>query len=135
MGIAVVPEALWLVSQSPPDPEARQRGTVSAGVRSYLVASLGPGVQFLVMAQAGSGLGPVVLSRVVSVAVLGAYGTGWTLTEGPWAATVATGAVSPLAIVLCLEATREQLMALATVLSASTPPSPSSSPMRSWRSA
>lgn len=130
VGIAVVPAALWLVSQSSPDLDNRQRGTVSAGVPSALVASVGFGVQFLAMAQVDkdSGLGPVVLSRVVSVAViaavLGAYGAGWKLTGGPWAATVAAGAVGTLAIVLYLEATRQQLMAIATVLSALYPALP-----------
>ncbi|MFE5034438.1 multidrug DMT transporter permease [Streptomyces sp. NPDC056683] len=98
------------------------------------MASGGFGVQFLAMAQVGmdSGLWPVVLSRVVSVAViaavLGSYGADWRLTGRSWAATVAAGALGTLAIVLYLEATRQQLMASATVLSALYPPSPSSSP-------
>ncbi|MDQ0937111.1 EamA family transporter [Streptomyces turgidiscabies] len=130
VGIAAVLPALWLVSQSSPDLDDRRRGTVSAGVTSALVASAGFGVQFLAMAQVGkdSGLWPVVLSRVVSVtviaAVLGFYGAGWRLTGRPWAATVAAGALGTLAIVLYLEATRQQLMAVATVLSALYPAIP-----------
>jgi drug/metabolite transporter (DMT)-like permease len=91
---------------------------------------LGFGVQFLAMAQVGtdSGLWPVVLSRMVSVmviaAVLGAYGAPWGLTGRPWGATVAAGALGTLAIVLYLEATRQQLMAIATVLSALYPAIP-----------
>ncbi|GAA2288438.1 multidrug transporter [Streptomyces ruber] len=130
VGIAAVLPALWLVSQSSPEPGDERQGAVSAGVPSALVASLGFGVQFLAMAQVGtdSGLWPVVLSRVVSVAViaavLGSYGAGWELTGRPWAATVAAGALGTLAIVLYLEATRQQLMAVATVLSALYPAIP-----------
>ncbi|MFD4525254.1 GRP family sugar transporter [Streptomyces sp. NPDC058470] len=130
VGIAAVLPALWLVSQSSPNPDDKQQGTVSAGVTSALVASGGFGMQFLAMAQVGkdSGLWPVVLSRVVSVAViavvLGSYGAGWRLTGRPWAATVAAGALGTLAIVLYLEATRQQLMAIATVLSALYPAIP-----------
>ncbi|AJP05491.1 multidrug DMT transporter permease [Streptomyces cyaneogriseus subsp. noncyanogenus] len=131
LGIAAVLPALWLVSQSSPEPDGtHQRGTVSAGVPSALVASVGFGVQFLAMAQVDkdSGLWPVVLSRVVSVAViavvLGTYGASWRLRGWPWAATVAAGALGTLAIVLYLEATRQQLMAIATVLSALYPAIP-----------
>nr|WP_234544099.1 DMT family transporter [Streptomyces shenzhenensis] len=130
VGIAAVLPALWLVSQSSPDPDGGQRGSVSAGVPSALVAGMGFGVQFLAMAQvgAGSGLWPVALSRVVSVAViaavLGSYGAGWRLSGSPWAATVAAGALGTLAIVLYLEATGQQLMTVATVLSALYPAIP-----------
>lgn len=130
VGIAAVLPALWLVSQSSPGPDDKQHGAVSVGVPSALIAGVGFGVQFLAMAQVGrdSGLWPVVLSRVVSVAViavvLGSYGAGWRLTGRSWAATVAAGALGTLAIVLYLEATRQQLMAIATVLSALYPAIP-----------
>ncbi|MFJ8142761.1 GRP family sugar transporter [Streptomyces sp. NPDC096013] len=130
VGIAAVLPALWLVSQSSPGPDDERHGTLSAGVPSALVASMGFGVQFLAMAQVGreSGLWPVALSRVVSVAViaavLGSYGADWRLTRRPWAAAVAAGALGTLAIVLYLEATRQQLMAVATVLSALYPAIP-----------
>ncbi|MFJ7046807.1 EamA family transporter [Streptomyces sp. NPDC101112] len=130
VGIAAVLPALWLVSQSSPDPGAKHRGTVSAGVSSALVASVGFGVQFLAMAQVDkdSGLWPVVSSRMASVAVIavvvGSYGAGWRLTGWPWSATVAAGALDTLAIVLYLEATRQQLMAIAAVLSALYPAIP-----------
>ncbi|MFJ6392947.1 GRP family sugar transporter [Streptomyces sp. NPDC091972] len=129
VGIAAVLPALWLVSQSSPAPDDKQR-TLSAGVPSALIASVGFGVQFLAMAQVDkdSGLWPVVLSRVVSVAVIAAvlrsYGAGWKLTGRPWVATLAAGALGTLAIVLYLEATRQQLMAIATVLSALYPAIP-----------
>ncbi|MEV5827955.1 EamA family transporter [Spirillospora sp. NPDC052242] len=48
-GIAVVLPALWLVSQSPPD----ERDPVRAALRDGLVASVGIGVQYLALAQAG----------------------------------------------------------------------------------
>ncbi|MFD4557851.1 EamA family transporter [Streptomyces sp. NPDC058469] len=130
VGIAAVLPALWLVSQASPGPDDKRHGAVSAGVPSALVASVGFGVQFLAMAQVGkdSGLWPVVLSRVVSVAVIAAvvssYGAGWRLTGRAWAATVAAGALGTLAIVLYLEATRQQLMAVATVLAALYPAIP-----------
>lgn len=130
VGIAAVLPTLWLVSQSTQEPDDKQRGTVSAGVPSALVASVGFGIQFLAMAQVDkdSGSWPVVLSRVASVAViaavLGAYGAGWRLTGRPWAATVPAGALGTVAIVLYLEATRQQLMAVATVLSALYPAVP-----------
>ncbi|WP_046729511.1 GRP family sugar transporter [Streptomyces humi] len=130
VGIAAVLPALWLVSQSTPDPDDKQQGAVSAGVPSALIASAGFGVQFLAMAQVDkdSGLWPVVVSRVVSVAViaavLGSHGAGWRSTGWPWAATVAAGALGTLAVVLYLEATRQQLMAIATVLSALYPAIP-----------
>ncbi|MFF8973057.1 GRP family sugar transporter [Streptomyces sp. NPDC014995] len=130
VGIAAVLPTLWLVSQSTQEPDDKRRGTVSAGVPSALVASVGFGIQFLAMAQVDkdSGLWPVVLSRVVSVAViaavLGSYGAGWMLTGRPWAATVTAGALGTVAIVLYLEATRQQLMAIATVLSALYPAIP-----------
>lgn len=130
VGIAAVLPALWLVSQSSPGPDDKQHGAVSVGVPSALIAGVGFGVQFLAMAQVGrdSDLWPVVLSRVVSVAViaavLGSYGAGWRLTGRSWAATVAAGALGTLAIVLYLEATRQQLMAIATVLSALYPAIP-----------
>lgn len=130
VGITAVLPALWLVSQNSPGLGDKQRGAVSPGVPSAAIASLGFGAQFLAMAQVGtdSGLWPVVLSRMVSVvviaAVLGAYGAPWGLTGRPWGATVAAGALGTLAIVLYLEATRQQLMAIATVLSALYPAIP-----------
>ncbi|MEU1102732.1 EamA family transporter [Streptomyces tibetensis] len=130
VGIAAVLPALWLVSQDSSSLGHKQRGTPAAGVPSALIASVGFGVQFLAMAQVGmdSDLWPVVLSRVVSVvviaAVLGSYSAPWRPAGEPWAATVAAGALGTLAIVLYLEATGQQLMAVATVLSALYPAIP-----------
>ena len=103
---------------------------MSEGVPSALVASVGIGLQFLAMAQVDgeSGLWPVVLSRAVSVVVIAVvlvpYGARWTMPTGAWAAAVAAGMVGTAAIVLCLEATTRQLMAVATVLSSLYPAVP-----------
>lgn len=129
-GIAAVLPALWLVSQNSADPAAPRRRLISAGVPSALIAGVGFGVQFLAMAQVhkDSGLWPVVMSRVASVlviaAVVGSYSARWRLTGRAWAATVAAGALGTLAIVLYLEATGQQLMAITTVLSALYPAIP-----------
>jgi drug/metabolite transporter (DMT)-like permease len=95
------------------------------------VAGGGFGLQFLAMAQVDgdSGLWPVALSRVVSVVVIAAvltpYGGGrWTMPTGAWATAVAAGMVGTAAIVLYLEATAHQLMAVATVLSSLYPAVP-----------
>ncbi len=130
VGIAAVPPALWLVSQKSSGLGGDPSGALSAGTLSALIASAGFGVQFLAMAQVGttSGLWPVVLSRVASVAVIAAvlraYGAPWGLTGRPWVAAAAAGALGTLAIVLYLEAASQQLMAIATVLSALYPAVP-----------
>ncbi|WP_369221663.1 hypothetical protein AB5J52_07615 [Streptomyces sp. R39] len=73
----------------------------------------------------------MALSRVVSVAViaavLGSYGAGWRLSGRPWAATAAAGALGTLGIVLYLEATGQQLMAVDRALRSPLPRFPSSS--------
>ncbi|MEV2192997.1 EamA family transporter [Streptomyces phaeochromogenes] len=130
VGIAAVLPALWLVSQDTPGVARERRGAMSEGVPSALVASVGIGLQFLAMAQVDgeSGLWPVVLSRAVSVVViavvLAPYGARWTMPTGAWAAAVAAGMVGTAAIVLYLEATTRQLMAVATVLSSLYPAVP-----------
>ncbi|MEV0911453.1 EamA family transporter [Streptomyces hokutonensis] len=124
VGIAAVPPALWLVSQETPGTAGERKGAMSGGVPSALVASTGFGLQFLAMAQVDgdSGLWPMVLSRVVSVAVivcvLVPYGGRWTMPTGAWAAAVAAGMVGTTAIVLYLEATARQLMAVGLVCAA-----------------
>jgi drug/metabolite transporter (DMT)-like permease len=130
VGMAAVLPALWLVSQDTPGSVGERRGALSEGVSSALVAGVGFGLQFLAMAQVDgdSGLWPVVLSRVVSVVViagvLAPYGGRWTMPRGAWAAAVTAGAVGTAAIVLYLEATTRQLMAVATVLSSLYPAVP-----------
>ncbi|MFD4558428.1 EamA family transporter [Streptomyces sp. NPDC058469] len=130
VGMAAVLPALWLVSQDTPGTAGESNGTISEGVPSALVAGVGFGLQFLAMAQVDgdSGLWPVVLSRVVSVVVIAgvlpSYGGRWTMPTEAWAAAVAAGMVGTAAIVLYLEATTRQLMAVATVLSSLYPAIP-----------
>ncbi|MET7573250.1 DMT family transporter [Streptomyces sp. NPDC005492] len=126
VGMAAVLPALWLVSQN----TSAAGGASADGVPSALLASAGIGLQFLAMAQVGSGSGlwPVVLSRVVSVVVIACvlvpYGGHWGMPVGLWAVAVAAGMVGTAAIVLYLEATARQLMAVATVLSSLYPAVP-----------
>ncbi|MEV6483491.1 EamA family transporter [Streptomyces sp. NPDC051576] len=130
VGMAAVLPALWLVSQNTPGAGDANGGAASDGVPSALVASAGIGLQFLAMAQvdSGSGLWPVVLSRVVSVVVIACvlvpYGGRWRMPVRLWAVAVAAGMVGTAAIVLYLEATARQLMAVATVLSSLYPAVP-----------
>ncbi|MFV2177277.1 EamA family transporter [Actinomadura sp. LOL_016] len=117
-GIALVLPALWLVSRSRPD----EHGPVRAALRDGLVASLGIGVQYLALAQAGDGSGawPVAAGRVAAVLVIGVP-PGTVRRRFPdvrtalWAA--ASGTVAAAALVLYLQATREQLTVVAVVLS------------------
>ncbi|MEU9365327.1 EamA family transporter [Streptomyces avermitilis] len=130
VGMAAVPPALWLVSQTASGTAGERRGALSGGVPSALVAGVGIGLQFLAMAQVDgdSGLWPVALSRVVSVVVivgvLVSYGARWTMPTAAGATAVAAGMAGTAAIVLYLEATAHQLMAVATVLSSLYPAVP-----------
>ncbi|MFI7498049.1 EamA family transporter [Streptomyces sp. NPDC049687] len=131
IGIVAAVPALWLVSQASGPGAGRAGGPpVTAGVPAALVASAGFGVQFLAMAQVGAdgGLWPVVVSRVVSVLVIAVVLVGFrspaTMPGRPAAVTAAAGAVGTVAIILFLAATRHQLMAVATVLSALYPAIP-----------
>ncbi|WP_225810724.1 EamA family transporter [Streptomyces spinosus] len=133
-GIAVAVPALWLVAQAGGPGTGRHgagpAGPVTAGVPAALAASAGFGVQFVAMAQVGAdgGLWPVVVSRVASVAVIAAvlalYRSPVTLPGRLTAVAGAGGAVGTMAILLYLAATRHQLMAVATVLSALYPAVP-----------
>ncbi|MEW2511332.1 EamA family transporter [Streptomyces sp. NPDC046870] len=130
-GIAVAVPALWLVAQAAgPGTDRHGAGPVTAGVPDALAASAGFGVQFLAMAQVGAdgGLWPVVVSRVASVVViavvLALYRSPVTLPGTLAAVAGAGGAVGTVAILLYLAATRHQLMAVATVLSALYPAVP-----------
>ncbi|WP_307783169.1 EamA family transporter [Streptomyces sp. MBT53] len=122
--------ALWLVSRTTSGTARKDRGALSDGVPSALVASVGIGVQFLATAQVDgdSGMWPVVLSRVVSVVVIACvmapYRARWTMPTGAWAVAVAAGMVGTVAIVLYLEATARRLMAVATVLASLYPAVP-----------
>ncbi|MDX3697228.1 EamA family transporter [Streptomyces europaeiscabiei] len=130
VGMAAVLPALWLVSQHTPATARERRGAMSDGVPSALVAGVGIALQFLAMAQVDgeSGLWPVGVSRVVSVVVIAGLlvprGSRWAMPPGAWAVAVAAGMVGTAAIVLYLEATTRQLMAVATVLSSLYPAVP-----------
>ncbi|MFH9085729.1 EamA family transporter [Streptomyces sp. NPDC017673] len=113
-----------------PGRDRRAAGPVTAGVPAAVVASAGFGVQFLAMAQVGAdgGLWPVVVSRVASVTVIAAvvalYRSPVALPGRLAAVAAVGGAVGTVAILLYLAATRAQLMAVATVLSALYPAIP-----------
>ncbi|WP_067897215.1 EamA family transporter [Actinomadura chibensis] len=117
-GIAVVLPALWLVSRSRSD----EHGPVRASLVNGLVASVGIGVQYLALAQAGdgSGLWPVAAGRVA--AVLAVAPLAWPSRRRPpsgraslWSAL--NGGLAAAALVCYLLATREQLVVVAVVLS------------------
>ncbi|QLH24918.1 DMT family transporter [Streptomyces sp. Rer75] len=153
-GIALALPALWLISrggtghaptaQTPTGrtPTAQmptaQRPTAqpptgrraAAPLVTALIAGLGLAVHFFALARvpADAGWWPVVVSRVLSVAVilalLPAVGASVRL---PWRAAVtaaAAGALGTLATVLYLLATRQELLSVAVVLSALYPAVP-----------
>ncbi|MET8768066.1 EamA family transporter [Streptomyces sp. NPDC004658] len=131
VGIVAAVPALWLVAQASGPARPREISPpVTVGVPAALVASAGFGVQFLAMAQVGAdgGLWPVVVSRIASVAVIAAvlvlYGAPVRMSGRLTAVAAAAGAVGTVAILLYLAATRHQLMAVATVLSALYPAIP-----------
>ncbi|MGP3999473.1 EamA family transporter [Streptomyces sp. 8N706] len=104
--------------------DGERPGLWASGNADALLAGIGFAVQYLAIARvpAGTGLWPVVAGRVASVAVVAALL--WRV-RGPWrlpvrlgAPAAAAGACGTLALVLYLEATRQQLLAVATVLSA-----------------
>ncbi|MET7433849.1 MULTISPECIES: EamA family transporter [Streptomyces] len=131
VGIVAALPALWLVTQA--SGPGRERGInlpVTAGVPAALVASAGFGVQFLAMAQVGAdgGLWPVVVSRVASVVVIAVvlvrYRSPVRMPGRLASVAAVAGVVGTVAIILYLDATRHQLMAVATVLSALYPAIP-----------
>ncbi|MFI1789519.1 EamA family transporter [Streptomyces olivaceoviridis] len=109
---------------------ARTAGSVTPGVSAAPAASVGFGVRFLAMAQVGAdgGLWPVVVSRGASVlliaVVLAPYRSPVMLPGRLAAVAGVGGAVGTVAILLHLAATRHQLMAVATVLTALYPAVP-----------
>ncbi|MER6687537.1 multidrug DMT transporter permease [Streptomyces olivaceoviridis] len=113
-----------------PGADRRTAWSVTAGVSAAPAASVGFGVRFLAMAQVGAdgGLWPVVVSRgasVLVIAVVLALYRSPVMLPGRLAAVAGVGgAVGTVAILLHLAATRHQLMAVATVLSALYPAVP-----------
>jgi drug/metabolite transporter (DMT)-like permease len=126
-GIAVVLPALWLVSRSRSDERDRVRSAVVNG----LVASVGIGVQYLALAQAGgdAGLWPVAAGRVTALLTIAPMLVRSRTPRPPDARTtglpdarttgfaVATGTVAAAALALYLLATGRQLVVIAVVLS------------------
>ena len=117
LGIAAAAPALWLITH------ARGRATAE-GSADGLVSGLGFALQFvaLVPVDPAAGLWPLVASRVASVlAILPMVVAGRARLRMPprhLLATVGSGAIGTLAIVLYTLATREQLLAVAVVLTA-----------------
>ncbi|EFL22296.1 putative integral membrane protein DUF6 [Streptomyces himastatinicus ATCC 53653] len=127
-GIALALPALWLISRDGTGHTGGDHHTAS--LVTALVAGLGLAVQFFALARvpADAGWWPVVVSRVLSVAVilalLPAVGASVRLPGRAAATAAAAGALGTLATVLYLLATREQLLSIAVVLSALYPAVP-----------
>jgi drug/metabolite transporter (DMT)-like permease len=128
LGIVVAVPALWLVAQ------ARERGEQIAATATLdgLVAGLGIALQYLALAQAGTGAGiwPVVAGRVtagLTILLLAGRGASRGRLRVPWRLAVpaaATGGVAAFALVCYLLATRQQLMAVVVVLASLYPAIP-----------
>ncbi|WP_219413283.1 EamA family transporter [Pseudonocardia nigra] len=121
LGIAVAAPALWLVTH------VGGATRTAVGSRDGLVSGIGFALQFiaLVPVDPAAGLWPLVASRVASVAVILPMAVTARASlrtapmRGPAAlAAVGAGALGTLAIVLYTLATREQLVAVAVVLTA-----------------
>lgn len=138
-GIAVAFPAIWLVSRSAEPDEAPGRpGTdttarsmrvtlrtrKAAGVPDGLVAGAGVALTWVALAQvpAGTGLWPLVVSRAASVAAIVplvvATRTPLRVSKTIAFPAAAVGAVGTFATLLYMLAAREQLLAIAAVLSA-----------------
>ncbi|MHA6796752.1 hypothetical protein ACVGVM_25050 [Pseudonocardia bannensis] len=87
-------------------------------------------MQFLALAHVdlGSGLWPVVLSRLTSVLIIAMLiirtGVQWSLPARPAAVAMASGTAGTAAIICYLFASRQQLLSTATVLAALYPAVP-----------
>lgn len=132
-GIVVSIPAIWLVSrgsQSGSHTHAHQRSRIPRGVPDAVIAGVGFAVQFIGMAQVpvGTGWAPVVLSRVVSVAVIltlvARESTFVRLPAKQAGMALAAGAIGTIAIILYLVATQQQMMTIVVVLSALYPAIP-----------
>lgn len=122
-GIVLALPSVWLVSRND-----GEHG--SAGVADALIAGMGFAVQFLAMARvpADAGFWPIAVSRAVSVCaivplVLLSSAT-LRLSRPTVAKAAAAGALGTVAILLYWYATHQQLVAVATVLTALYPAIP-----------
>jgi drug/metabolite transporter (DMT)-like permease len=126
-GIVASVPAIWLVSGGKRVSRSAPGGR---GVPDALIAGVGFALQFIGMGQvpADAGWYPVIVSRIVSVVLIGALLAGTTgvrrLPAKPAAIALAGGAVGTVAIVLYLLAANQQMVAVAVVLAALYPAVP-----------
>lgn len=121
MGVGAALPALWLVSRQ----RKPQNGSTTASGAGYgLIAGVGFALQFLAISRIdpATGLWPILAARITATLTIvpAARAAGASLRVPRrlvWPALV-VGAAGSVAIVLYLAATREQLVALATVLAA-----------------
>ncbi|MEV2212246.1 EamA family transporter [Streptomyces sp. NPDC050997] len=127
VGIAVTVPALWLVSGGM---DSGAVGSVGSGAADGLLASVGVGVQYIALAQAGasSGLWPVAAGRVAAVLVLlpGAarHAGRLRMTPASLVQALLVGAGAALGLVLYLLAAQRQMLAVAVVLASLYPALP-----------
>jgi drug/metabolite transporter (DMT)-like permease len=126
LGIAVAVPALWLVSRD----RAGSESLVSAAALDGVLAGAGIALQYIALAQAGpaAGIWPVMAGRVTAtlaiLPLLGRLAAPSRLSPRLAVAAAATGACAALALVCYLLATRQQLVAIAVVLSSLYPAIP-----------
>jgi drug/metabolite transporter (DMT)-like permease len=124
-GIVAAVPALALVTRT-----GRFDAAQSAAAFDGLISSAGIALQYLALAQAGSGGGtwPVTAGRVtaiITIVPLAVYTGGWARPQlRPALGAVATGIVAALALVCYLLATQRELIAVAVVLSSLYPAIP-----------
>lgn len=126
-GIAVAVPAVVLVLR----PDRPGRGAGLTGVADALVSSAGFALQYVALAQAdgGAGLWPVVAGRVASVLTMAVAASAGTSRLRPIPAAVTSaaavnGAIAVCGLVLYLLATRQEMVAVAVVLSSLYPAVP-----------
>ncbi|MFC9974392.1 EamA family transporter [Spirillospora sp. NPDC127200] len=127
-GVLVTIPALWLVSRD--GGAGRGEGRGPAGASDALIAGTGIALQYLALAQAGPGAGiwPVAAGRVAAIITVlpMAVSSGARLRMPPvrLLGAAATGMTASGALVLYMLAAREQLLAVAVVLSSLYPAIP-----------
>lgn len=126
-GIAAALPALWLVSRTGHDSADEPTAT---GTPDGLIAGAGFALQFLAIAQAdpAAGLWPIAAARLASVVAIlplaRATRAGLRLPHRLVLPAILIGAIGTTAIILYTLATRQQLLAIAVVLSALYPAIP-----------
>lgn len=118
VGILLAGPSLWLLLASTPG----DRAAISGPRLDGLLSSVGIAVQYLALAQAGSGAGiwPVAAGRVTAVATVVPFAMATTRTlrlpGRIWVEAVGVGGLSALALSLYLVATRDGLLTVTVVL-------------------